>query len=340
MENKDTSKQFYFQWHFLNSCNLRCKHCYQDGYAIKDMDFDTLKKIADEIIGALKKWDMYGRISLTGGEPFTSKHLHRLFQYLDDSERIVSIDILTNGTCITDEDIEKLKKYKKLHQIQISLDGGTAEIHDSIRGKGNFEKAIQTIRKLKQNNIEVALMFTLMQLNKNSYNEYIDIAIRENVDAITIERVTPCGNSKEEETLSADEIKKIYTDITLRANQMQQKPVIRRARPLWINTLCDNTRSDSLIGGFCPVGLTALAILHDGTVLPCRRLEIPLGNILTDGLFKIWYTSELLWKIRDKNNLKGKCHGCENLAYCGGCRAVAYAVTGDYLEGDPQCWKK
>lgn len=336
---RDYSREFYFQWHFLNACNLRCKHCYQENYMFHDPDFGTLKKIADEIINALEKWNMFGRISLTGGEPFTSSHLHDLIKYLDENNRIVSIDILTNGTLITDEDVSKLKKYKKLHQIQISLDGGTAEIHDLVRGKGNFERAINGIRKLKSAGLEVSLMFTLQQLNKDSVNDFIDLAIKENVDAITIERVTPCGQSAMEDIISADELKEIYKAITLRANVMSNKPVIRRARPLWINTSCYNTRSDCNIGGFCPVGLTALAILHDGTVLPCRRLEIPIGNILTDGLFKIWYTSSVLWDIRNKNKLKGKCHNCEKLAYCGGCRAVAYAVSGDYMEEDPQCWK-
>lgn len=336
---RDTSKEFYFQWHFLNSCNLRCKHCYQENYQFSDMDYPKLMMIADEIINALTKWGMYGRISLTGGEPFLSNHLYDLIEYLNKSDKIVSINILTNGTLITDEDVLRLKKYEKLHQIQISLDGGNEVVHDSVRGEGSFKKAIEGIRKLKAANIEVALMYTLQKSNINNYNEYIELAISENVDAITVERVTPCGQCVDEDIIPADEIKRIYTDITKRANEMSSKPVIRRCRPLWINTICDNTRKDCNIGGFCPVGFTALAILHDGTVLPCRRLEIPLGNILTDGLFKIWYTSDVLWKIRDKNNLKGKCHGCEHLPFCGGCRAIAYAATGDFLEEDPQCWK-
>lgn len=336
--NISAEKQFYFQWHFLNSCNLRCKHCYQSGYSAADLDLEKLFKIADEIFAVLKQWGMHGRISLTGGEPFCSKHLHALFDYLDKNERIVSIDILTNGTCVTDDDIQRLKKYKKLHQIQISLDGGTAEIHDAVRGNGSYDKAIDTIRRLKSNGIEVALMYTLMQQNKYDYKNFIYTAEREKVDALTVERVTPCGSGSDQELLSADEIYEIYKNITLMANGMSEKPVIRRARPLWINTLCDNTRSDCMIGGFCPVGLTSLAILHDGTVLPCRRLEIPLGNILTDGLYKIWYTSDVLWDIRNKSKLKGKCHDCVKLACCGGCRAIAYAVTEDYMEEDPQCW--
>lgn len=281
---------------------------------------------------------MYGRISLTGGEPFLSKSLFPLLKYLNDNDRIVSIDILTNGTLITEKDINELKKVDKLHQIQISLDGGDEKTHDSVRGEGAFKKAVSAIRLLKQADIEVALMFTLMKRNKGSYRSVIDFADRENVNALTIERVTPCGNSDMGDILTKEEIKSIYMDITKIANNLRENLKLRRARPLWINTACVNTRHDAIIGGFCPIGLTAMAILWDGTILPCRRLEIPLGNVLTDGIFKVWYDSEILWKIRNKDNLKGKCHGCKQLASCGGCRAIAYAVTGDYMEGDVQCW--
>lgn len=335
----DTSNQFYFQWHFLSKCNLRCKHCYQDDYVHDEMDLDKLKEVADQIILALEKWNMYGRISLTGGEPFKSKYLYDLLEYINNSDRIIAINILTNGTLVTEDDISKMQQFKKIKQIQVSLDGGDAETHDLVRGPGAFEKAIRGIRLFKEAGFEVALMYTLMKTNMNSYMDFIDLAEQEGVDAITLERVTPCGNSDIDDILTKEEVKKIYTDITLRANTMEGLPKVRRARPLWVNTLCDNTRSDVNIGGFCPVGLTALAILWDGTVLPCRRLEIPLGNILTDGIFKIWYDSDVLWNIRNKNKLKGKCKNCKDLAFCGGCRAIAYAVTGDYMESDIQCWR-
>lgn len=334
---KDTSREFYFQWHIFSKCNLRCKHCYQDDYSHGEMDLEKLKRVADQMILALTKWDMWGRVSLTGGEPFASEHLYAIMDYLEQSERIVSINILTNGTLITREDIEKLKGYRKLRQIQISLDGGNATTHDAVRGKGAFEKAINAIRLLKANDFEVALMYTLMKTNKDNYMEFVDVAEQEGVDYITLERVTPCGNSSVDDILTKEELRKIYMDITRRANGME-KTTVRRSRPLWINTECENTREDVKLGGFCPVGLTALCILWDGTVLPCRRLEIPIGNILEDGIFKIWYESDVLWNIRDKNKLKGKCGRCGNLAYCGGCRAIAYALTGDYMEEDKQCW--
>lgn len=331
-------EEFYFQWHFINSCNLRCSHCYQEGYNYKDLPLDKLFCIADQIIEALKKWNMNGRISLTGGEPFLSPHLFDLVQRIEEADEIRQFDILTNGTCITDQHIDLLKRCKKLHQIQISIDGPTEEIHEKVRGKGTFSRVLNAVNMLKKNNIEVSFMFTLMKQNKDYALNMIDFAEKCGVNAVTIERVTPCGHSNIEDILTKDQIKEIYEMITLRANEVNNLPVVRRLRPLWINTSALNNQPNSKIGGFCPVGFTSLAILWDGTVLPCRRLEIPIGNILTDGLFKIWYDSEVLWKIRDKNNLKGKCHGCKNVERCGGCRAIAYATTGDYMGEDVQCW--
>lgn len=331
-------EEFYFQWHFMNSCNLRCAHCYQEGYHFEDMNLEQLLQVAKEISKALSKWNMLGRLSLTGGEPFLSPYLFDLIDYIESDDNVKQFDILTNGTCINDKHIERLKVATKLRQIQISLDGPTQETHDSVRGLGAFSKVVETVGLLQKHNFEISFMFTLMRQNKSDAVKIIDFADSCGVNAVTVERVTPCGHSNISDVLSKEEIKDIYEGITLRANEVNDELTVRRLRPLWINTVHLNTKEEAKIGGFCPVGLTSLAILWDGTVLPCRRLNIPIGNILSDGLFKIWYSSELLWNIRDKNKLKGKCHGCINVERCGGCRAIAYETTGDYMGEDIQCW--
>ena len=211
-------------------------------------------------------------------------------------------------------------------------------MHDSVRGSGTFDKVRDSIRRLQESGIEVSLMFTLMRKNLDYALQIIDFAEECGVKAVTVERVTPCGHSNISDILTAQEIKNIYEGITKRANAITSGLTVRRLRPLWINTVHLNSNPNSKIGGFCPVGYTSLAILWNGTVLPCRRLNIPIGNMLTDGLFKIWYDSDLLWNIRNKNNLKGKCHSCHNVERCGGCRAIAYETTGDYMGEDIQCW--
>jgi len=326
---------FYFQWHFLECCNLRCKHCYQQEYQAKSLPVSDLLRIAQNIESALARWKHVGRVSLTGGEPLMQPDvLFRLLDYLEASSHFNWVGILTNGTLITPEIAEGLARYSKLREVQVSLDGSTSAVHDSTRGNGSFNKAIRGITLLRESGINTAVMFTLTKRNVDDALNMIDYAIDLGVNALTIERATPTGLQFEiTDSIAPGLLMEVYTKIDIRKKALgkESQLKLRTSRPLWCLV-------DSNSGGFCPVGYSCLSILHDGTVLPCRRLEIPLGNVLTDGIFRIWYTSPILWKLRNKQLLHNSCRTCSLLANCGGCRAAAYATSGDYMGADPQCW--
>ena len=74
----------------------------------------------------------------------------------------------------------------------------------------------------------------------------------------------------------------------------------------------------------------------DGVVTPCPYLPIELGSIRKDSLRRIWETSEVLKKLRNPV-FKGRCGRCEFAAACGGFRARAFAVRGDYMAENPWC---
>ena len=342
--------EFYFQWHITEKCNMRCNHCYQANYNSKnEMSLHELKGVADEISRTLNKWKKKGRIALTGGEPLISPKLFPLAKHLEKSDEIEKIGILTNGTLIKEKTIENIKAIRKLHYIQVSLDGATPETNDRIRGGGSFRKAIKAIRLLNQNGITIRLMFTLHKQNAYEINQLIDLAISEGVDGLTFERLVPCGQGKgmENVILSSEELKDVYQRISDRADleyERRSKLTILKLRTLFACLDKDGTRDGANIpfkkqlGAMCSIGIDSLCFLPDGTVLPCRRLNIPIGNLRKDSIFKIWYTSDVLWKIRDKRNLQGKCKDCDLIPRCGGCRAMAYAITKNYLAEDPQCW--
>ena len=342
--------EFYFQWHITEKCNMRCNHCYQANYNSKnEMSLQELKGVADEIFRTLNKWKKKGRIALTGGEPLTSPKLFPLIKYLEKGDEIEKIGILTNGTLINEKTIDNIKAISKLHYIQVSLDGATSETNDKIRGKGSFRKAIKAIRLLNQNGITIRLMFTLHKQNAYEINQLIDLAISEGVDGLTFERLVPYGQGKGMENiiLSSEELKDVYQRISDRADleyERRSKITILKLRTLFACLDKDGTRDGANIpfkkqlGAMCSIGIDSLCFLPDGTVLPCRRLNIPIGNLRKDSIFKIWYTSDILWKIRNKRNLQGKCKDCDLIPRCGGCRAMAYAVNGKYLAEDPQCW--
>ncbi len=350
MKNLRNDHEFYFQWHITERCNLRCVHCYQKGYNPRsEFSLPQLQKTADRIILTLEKWRKRGRIALTGGEPFLKKELFPLMEYLEQNEHIWRIGILTNGTLIDEKIADTLKSFQKLYYIQISLDGASEVTNDFIRGRGSYKKAIDSFRLLHKKGINTRLMFTLHKRNLQEVPSLIDLAIKEKVHTLTIERFVPEGKGAQVKDwfLTEEEVHKLFQYVSRRSDTEYQKGTalkILKYRTLWANIDPERAKTTDVpleidLGAMCSIGIDSLTILSDGTVLPCRRLPIPIGNLENDSIFKIWYTSDLLWKIRNKNNLKGRCNGCDLIPRCSGCRAIAYAMTGDYLAEDPQCWK-
>jgi radical SAM protein with 4Fe4S-binding SPASM domain len=99
----------------------------------------------------------------------------------------------------------------------------------------------------------------------------------------------------------------------------------------------------SIPTGGCAAGVSGLTIHADGTISPCRRMPIPLGNIRADSLREIWSCSPVLEALRDRTKYSGKCGGCPRWSLCRGCRAIAYAHSlsegkNDFLSEDPQCF--
>ena len=67
-------------------------------------------------------------------------------------------------------------------------------------------------------------------------------------------------------------------------------------------------------------------------------MPLSLGNIHKDSLKKILNDSEVLDNLKNyKIMIKGPCRQCNSFSNCYGCRARAYALTGDYLASDPGC---
>jgi radical SAM protein with 4Fe4S-binding SPASM domain len=87
----------------------------------------------------------------------------------------------------------------------------------------------------------------------------------------------------------------------------------------------------------CLAGKSFLFISHRGIAQPCGYLELPSGDVKQDGVEKVWKESPIFGKLRDLSSYGGKCGACGYLRICGGCRARAYAATGDFLDGEPLC---
>ncbi len=66
---------FYVQWHLLDRCNLRCRHCYQDNFsANSELAWPDLELVLSHLLFTMKEWRTSLEVALTGGEPFLKKN--------------------------------------------------------------------------------------------------------------------------------------------------------------------------------------------------------------------------------------------------------------------------
>lgn len=284
----------------------------------------------------MRKWGKTGSFSITGGEPFLrADALFSILDLLENRDEAGYFDILTNGTLVDDSMIAHLLEYKKLRRIQLSLEGLRAT-NDLIRGEGAFDKITKVIERLNRKGLTTSVMMTI---GRHNVDEVIPLAHALGdlgVEAFILDRFIPEGQSADLQdwVLTAEELRDAYQkSYDFFCGSLKPRMLLYRTLFCLINP------EDKHIGAMCSAGNNALTIMPNADVLPCRRLPLKLGNLLETTVYDIWYTNPLLWELRDPGNLKGKCNGCEYIPVCRGCRAFAYAMTGDYLEADPQCWK-
>jgi len=331
-------KQFYIQWHITNLCNLRCQHCYQDDFSKKsDLDWSGLKKVSDNLLATMRELGKTACIHLTGGEPLLKPELFPLLDDLDQQPTVEELGIITNGLLIDQEMKKRLSHFSKLRKIKISLDGGNAETNDTIRQEGAFEKVMQNLPLLREaGRFEILFMLTIMKSNLRSLPSLLRLCQDLGVNGLIIERFIPLGRGKGiiAEVLSKEEWKEM---IKMLLDFFPADEEEHSFLPYQAFQVSFNGEELELLGAPCVIGKDGLCVMPEGTVYPCRRLPVSIGNLLSEPLGQIWEKSELLEKLRRKENLKGKCGRCD-LKNCRGCRSLAFALTGNDLEEDPHCW--
>jgi MoaA/NifB/PqqE/SkfB family radical SAM enzyme len=138
--------------------------------------------------------------------------------------------------------------------------------------------------------------------------------------------------------LTAEEVRELHQDLVRLSVPGIE---IVTGDPLAAETPGDS-EGDTPVGG-CAAGFSGITVMPDGGLTPCRRLNIPIGNIRTDSFREVWALAPILNRLRDKGSYRGRCGACARWAGCRGCRAIAYAYsalqgTPDYLADDPQCY--
>ena len=326
---------FFLQWHITDKCPLACKHCYRD-VSREDLSYKTLLEILDKFEEFLLKIKKKGRIQFAGGEPLVSPYLAELSK--EATRRGLPVRVLSSGVGLTEKLARKLKDCG-VKIIQISLEGG-CDTNDDIRGAGNFDKAVKAMGIAQAAGLEVTISMTVSKVNYSEISKVYEIA-KENADRFIAARFIPTGHGDEalgKVVLTPKEVKKMLA--LMKKYKKEGIIDVPYRDPLWAayNLSRFFPPRDCVVTG-CSAGYNGITIEANGDIMPCRRLPLVIGNILKDDLLQVWEESEILNKIRDRNNLKGKCGKCKIKWFCGGCRGFAWAMTGDYLAEDSQCFR-
>lgn len=316
-------KKHVLQWHIIHVCNLRCTHCYQDDY-INTLSYADCMNVLKQYKTFCEKYHYKGHINFTGGEPLLYPNL---FDVLTACEHFgFTFGLLTNGTLLTEDIAEKLSSFKNLCFVQISIDG-TRKIHDGIRGTGNFDKAFHGIKLLNKFGIETMVSFTCHKSNYKDLKRVIHYCRHHGVDRFWADRLIPFGNNTES-VLSTSEYDNVIQ--TLTDESKKKGMVVHTNRALqWIHG--SNTFYH------CSAGVSLLVLLADGTLLPCRRLPIIIGNIFETDMIELYETSPVIKEL-SKETIPDGCKGCLHAKLCrGGAKCLSYALTGDYNIRDVNC---
>jgi len=273
-------------------------------------------------------------IDITGGEPFLYKEWKELFSYLYKSPCVKEAGIITNSFFLNEEILNFLEDFPET-KLKISAEAFEKETFEKFRGKGNFEKFIKTMNMLKERNFEKTLMFTIMEQNVSEVEKLFYFIEEYNINHFIVERFIPQGVGRKitNQVVSLENwIKTIKILLSKTCNEDNLYPLI----PYKGFRVTKENGAFELYGSPCIVGTDGIAVMPDGSVFPCRRFPIKIGNLLEESLYDIWNKSYVLKRLREKKILKGKCHGCK-IKDCTGCRALAFAMTGDYMAEDPLC---
>ena len=314
-------------WNVTRKCNLKCSHCYINATSNElnnELTTEEGKNLIDKIAALSRPM-----LILSGGEPLLREDLFELIRY--GTSKGLKMALGSNGYLVTKTIASQLKE-AGIKTASISLDSSFPELHDEFRGlKGAWSKAIAAIKALKESNILVQVNTTLTQQNFNDIDNIMSLVESLGVENFHLFFLVPTGRG----TKITDISPTMYENMikTTFARSFKHTLNVRPSCAPQFMRIAQGQGIDmkQWIRG-CIAGLYYCRIYPNGDVTPCPYLPINLGNIRNKQFKEIWLNSDVLNNLRNFNTLKGKCGKCDFRQTCGGCRARAYGLSGDFID--------
>ena len=337
-----------WQWHITDNCDQRCKHCYlfAEDARIKCVNtpWDELIRTLDAITDDTAERFAFPMLAVSGGDPILHPQFWRFAEELH--RRGIRWLLMGNPFHLSEEVCKRLYRLG-CYKYQMSLDG-LMPFHDSMRKPGSYRATLEAIPLLNDAGILSQLMATASRLNLEDILTIMDIAVENKVGSFVFARYCATSPEKAKDYPSPEEYRDFMYRYYRKAKEYEAQgchtrfhfkdhlfTLVRYELGEFEPSEYSKEHPDWIFDG-CHMGQSC-AILANGDLMACRRMESVIGNLKTDNLSEVM-KGDLCRSYRDIQNIK-KCKDCELHQWCRGCRAVGFNATGDLQAADPCCWK-
>jgi len=359
-------------WEVTRACDLACKHCRAAAVGARhpaELTTEEGRRLIDQVVSFA---DGPGRrpplFVLTGGDPMKRPDIYDFIRY--GTERKLSVAMSPSATpLVTRESIFRMKDCG-LSRMAISIDGPDAASHDAFRQvEGSFDQTMRMVNWSAEAHMALQLHTTISRYNRHRLDELG--ALMRALPGVVIWSLfllVPTGRGKVGDIVSAEDFEEVFNwlyDFSLKAPFDVRTTAAQHFRRVVLQRRAQEKR-DAPNASIAPAGAPRFSpkpdiafttpadgisrapkgvndgngfvfISHVGDINPSGFLPIHCGNVRTASLVEVYRHSPVFKSLRDPNQFKGKCGICEFRYVCGGSRARAYAITGDYLESEPFC---
>ncbi|MFC6014273.1 mycofactocin radical SAM maturase [Nocardia lasii] len=316
-------------WELTYACNLACVHCLSSS-GRRDPD-ELSTEQCKALIDEFERMQIF-YVNIGGGEPTVRPDFWELVDYA--TAHHVGVKFSTNGVRITEEVAARLAASDYV-DVQISLDGATAEVNDAVRGPGSYDTAIRALANLAGAGFtDAKLSVVATRHNIAQLDEFKAIADKYGA-TLRLTRLRPSGRGADvwDELHPLPEQQRELYDWLVRNGE----------GVLTGDSFFHLSAFGSALPGLNMCGAGRVVCLIDplGDVYACPFAihdRFKAGNIVADGGFdEVWTHSTLFAELREPVD-GGACTSCAHYDSCrGGCMAAKF-FTGLPADGpDPEC---
>ncbi len=307
-----------------NKCNENCIHCYRVVMNRREVDYEILKNVFDELVSLSTLY-----LTFTGGEIFLHKDVLKVLSYAKNLRFFVIIK--TNGLLLTEDKIKFLRDIG-INRIDFSLYAVNSNIHDYItKLEGSYKKTLTAIENCKKEGLNVRINVPIMKYNKNEVETLIQLAEKLQIEKTFDPFISP--------KLDGNRKPLVYRLNPLEIKKIQEKLKNFERKDL-TDVECDSVNAenegDILNSICCSAGFSQFYINSYGDVTPCVAFPLVCGNIFMSSFTQIWKKSKEFQSVR-ATRIKDlpTCSKCSFIDECNRCPGNAFIETGDFRSFSP-----